>query len=311
MADRRLAALGFAEVPAERPLSYPGRPVTGPYLLTGAELLPLAVRQSRPGAWPVAGTGGPGRPLDEVLAALGRPGVGRRHPVIAVGSNASPAQLAHKLTGRGVSAVVPMVPVRVAGVAVGCSGHISRSGCVARAPYPAGPADAAAVSVLSWLDTEQLAAVDDSEAVNYRRVTLPGDRFTITLPSGERPAAAGLYVSRHGVLAGPDGGPRPVTQDQAALLTALLAASPRLRALLGPDALSWVRRAGADPELRRRAPRLFAEEGLLLPPADFGPYPARGAGRHRHHLPLHDDPPLHDDLPLYGDLPPLGGTLPG
>ncbi|MFF3765069.1 hypothetical protein ACFYYR_13415 [Streptomyces sp. NPDC001922] len=303
MADRRLAALGFAEVPAERPLSYPGRPVTGPYLLTGAELLPLAVRRRRPGAWPVTGTGGPGRPLDDVLAALGRPGTGRRHPVIAVGSNASPAQLVHKLTGRGVSAVVPLVPVRVTGVAVGCSGHVSRPGYVARAPYPSGTAvaaDAAAVAVLSWLDPEQLAAVDASEAANYRRVTLPGDRFAMTLPSGERPAAAGLYVSRHGVLAGPDGGPRPGTEDQAALLTALLAASPRLTALLGPDALSWVRRAGADPELRRRATRLFAEEGLLLPPADFGPYPARSAGL-----------PLHDDLPLYDDLPPLDEPLPG
>ncbi|MFK4068778.1 hypothetical protein [Streptomyces sp. NPDC029674] len=264
--DRGLAALGLDGVPALQPLTYPGLPVTVPSLLTGAELLELRPGPGGgPGQWTVEGTGeGPRPSLDDVLAALGQTPVAGRRPVIAVGSNASPGQLSHKLTRRGIPGAVPMVPVRLRGLAVGCSAHIGRAGYVAAAPY--GARTARTTLVVSWLDAAQLSAVDATELPNYRRVLLPGDAYGMTLPSGERLDGAYVYVSVRGVLADPVTGlPRPGGGDQAALLDALLDASPRLRELLGPDAASWVRRAAADPELRARGTLLFAEEGWVLP----------------------------------------------
>lgn len=257
---RTLAALGLDVVPAQQPLAYPGRPAPEPSLLTGPELLALAVRPLPLGAWTL-GHDGRVRELDHVLAALGGPVTGRRHPVLAVGSNACPAQLAHKFAACGLDATVPMVPVRVRGIGVGCSGHIGRAGYVAAAPY-ADP-DAERLLVVSWLDAAQLAAVDVTEGC-YRRVLLPGERFAMTLPSGERLGGAYVYVSKYGVLTDPrTGAPRPGGRDQSALLAALLA-SPRLHRLLGPDPASWVRRAAADPVVRAEGTGIFAEEGWTL-----------------------------------------------
>ncbi|WP_030789372.1 hypothetical protein [Streptomyces sp. NRRL S-920] len=262
--DRGLAALGLDGVPALQPLSYPGLPVTVPSLLTGAELLPLRATPGGLGRW----TADPGTSLDEALALLGQSPLRRRTPVIAVGSNASPGQIAHKLARHGIPAAVPMVPVRVRGIGIGCSAHIGRAGYVAAAPYPAPAAEA--TLVVSWLDAAQLAAVDGTELPNYRRALLPGEAYGMTLPSGEPLGEASLYVSVRGVLADPATRlPRPGGGDQAALLDALLDASPRLRELLGPDAATWVRRAAGDPGLRARGTRLFAEEGWVLPWTDL------------------------------------------
>lgn len=270
--DRGLAALGLDGVPALQPLTYPGLPVTVPSLLTGAELLPLRARPAARGAraaiggWLVeTGTGHRPHPsLDDVLDGLGQPPVAGRLPVIAVGSNASPGQLAHKLARLGLPAAVPMVPVRLRGIGVGHSAHIGRAGYVAAAPYT--DPEARGTLVVSWLDPAQLAAVDATELPNYRRVALPGGAYGMTLPTGERLDAAHVYVSVRGLLADPATGlPRPGGGDQAVLLDALLDASPRLRELLGPDAATWVRRAAGDPELRARGTLLFAAEGWVLP----------------------------------------------
>ncbi|MFC5721335.1 hypothetical protein ACFP1Z_14275 [Streptomyces gamaensis] len=285
--DRRLEALGFTDVPAERPLSYPGRPVTEPSLLTGPELLPLRVGTGRLGGWRVVDAYGPYAPaaarepaLDEALAALGAPPCGERRPVLAVGSNASPAQLRHKLTRCARSAVVPLVPVRVRGVSVGCSAHIGVNGYVAAAPFAA--PEAVSTLVLGWLDAGQLAAVDATEH-NYRRVLLPGDAFPVELPSGERLDGAYLYVSRHGVLADPadPGRPRPAG-GQRALLASLLAASPALRALLGADPESWVARARADEAVRAAGKRIFGELGWTLPVRGFPGATAPPSGQSSH-----------------------------
>lgn len=138
-----------------------------------------------------------------------------------------------------------MVPVRVHGIGVGCSGHISPAGYVAGTPYVDPRAET--TLVVTWLDSTQLKAVDDTEFPDYRRAILPGDAFAMTMPSGERLGGAYIYFSAHGVLADPaTGQPRPGGGDQAQLLAALLAGSARLRELLGPDPATWVRRAGAD-----------------------------------------------------------------
>ncbi|MFG2192808.1 hypothetical protein [Streptomyces sp. NPDC048639] len=284
MTDRSLEALGLADVPARQPLTYPGRPAPGPGLLTGGALLPLRVRPRRLGAWPVEGRSA----LDEVLAGLGQVATGRRHPVIAAGSNASPGQVRYKLTRLGLPVAVPMVPVRVRGVGIGCSAHISRPGFVAATPYAAPEAEL--TLVVSWLDPAQLAALDSTEILNYRRALLPGDRFPMTMPSGERLGGAYLYVSERGLLAGPDGSPRPGGGDQHDLLSALLAASPRLRDVLGPGPESWVARAGSDAGVRQLGARIFAEEGWVLPPTGLPPYADDQA-----------EPRLYDELPPLGD----------
>ncbi|WP_431042143.1 hypothetical protein ACQUSR_09630 [Streptomyces sp. P1-3] len=278
--DRSLESLGFTDVPLDQPLTYPGRPVSGPVLLHNGELWPLTARPGPLGGWPVAGPDGNGVDsdgdgprdgggdlLDAVLTRLGTAVIAARHPVIAVGSNASPAQLRRKLTRRGVGMTLPMARVTVHGIGIGVSAHIGTAGYVAAAPY-ADPLARTEV-VVGWYDDEQLRVVDDTEHPNYRRLLLPGADFPMTLPSAEPLAAAFVYAGVHGVLSGPDGAPRPGGGDQSALLAALLAASGRLRELLGPDPESWVRRARADAAVRAAGRAVFREEGWALPQEAF------------------------------------------
>ncbi|MHB9758785.1 hypothetical protein ACYBSK_30790 [Streptomyces sp. BYX5S] len=224
--SRTLALLGYDTVPALVPLSYPGRPVTAPSLLLGDRLLDLDVERELP-RWSAD-----------------------RTPVLAVGSNASPAQVAHKLDRLGLEVAVPMVPVTVRGIGVGCSAHIGRNGYVAAAPYPDPGAERSLV--VSWLDAAQLKAVDATELPNYRRVPVPG----APVPGLQ------MYVGEHGVLVDPaTGSPRAGGVDQAGLLSALMAASAELAALLGPTPRDWVRRAVASPSVRERGTRLLRAGG--------------------------------------------------
>ncbi len=261
-ADRRLSALGLDGVPALDPLSYPGRPVPGPSLLLGDELLALLPADAPLGRWRVGPGQGrhSGRELDAVLRGSGLAGVAGREPVIAVGSNASPGQMRHKLVLAGTPVALPMVPVTAGGLAIGVSAHISVAGYVSASPF----ADPGCVStpVVSWLDPAQLTAVDATEP-NYHRVRLPAADFPLTLPGGRPLPQAWLYVNRHGVLTLDGLTPRP-GGEQRALLRELLAASARLRALLGPGPRTWVARAACDPAVRAQGNRVFAEEGRLL-----------------------------------------------
>ncbi|WBB59987.1 hypothetical protein O7599_31305 [Streptomyces sp. WMMC500] len=276
MPDRTLEALGLATVPLLEPLTYPGPPVPGPTLLAGDRLLPLRPAPGGLGRWRVA-QGRAETELDEALAALGQAPAAERFAVLALGSNAAPGQVRHKLTRLGLPAVVPVTPAAVGGLGVGVSAHISRPGYVAAAPY----ADEAAEARLwvTWLDDGQLRAVDGTELPNYGRALLPAARFPVRLPGGERLPFAYVYYNARGVLSlSPAGGrPLPHTPDQPALLARLLAASPRLHDLLGPTPRDWVARAGADAAAREAGTRIFREEGWLLPERAFAAYDT-GAG---------------------------------
>ncbi|MFW6689797.1 hypothetical protein [Streptomyces sp. MAR4 CNX-425] len=285
MPDRTLEALGLATVPLLEPLTYPGPPAPGPSLLAGDRLLPLRPAAGGVGRWRVAGEGGggtdPGRhpergTLDEALASLGQAPAAERYPVLALGSNAAPGQLRHKLTHLGLPAVVPLTPAAVGGVGVGVSGHISRPGYVAAAPYAAG--DVESRLWVTWLDEDQLRAVDGTEMPNYGRALLPAVEFPARLPTGERLPGTYVYFNARGVLSGPGGGPLPQPPDQSALLTRLLTASPRLRALLGPTPRHWVARAAADAAAREAGTRIFHEEGWLRPERVFAAYDAGPGG---------------------------------
>lgn len=140
MQDGTLEALGLAEAPRDHPLRYPGVWPMDSALLDGDWLLPL----------------------DRLTHE-------DRVPVLAVGSNASPGQLRHKMAEFGITSPIPMVKARVSGVDIGVSAHVSRMGYVSASPFHA--PDAVRELFVIWLDTEQLAVVDASEGCRCRTAT--------------------------------------------------------------------------------------------------------------------------------------------
>ncbi|WP_460061973.1 hypothetical protein [Streptomyces sp. YKOK-I1] len=224
---RTLEALGLARAPRDHPLGYPGVWPAESGLLTGDLLLPLD-RLTHPG----------------------------RSPVLAVGSNASPGQLRHKMAVLGVTSPIPMVRTRVTGVDVGVSAHVSRLGYMSASPVDS-PGTARELFVI-WLDDEQLAAVDASEP-NYDRVVLPAPRFRVELESGETLDEVFSYVNRHGVLHNGRGSPRS-HPGQRPVITELLSGSAALRRLFGTTPEEFVARARSDVRLCERGTRLLAEE---------------------------------------------------
>ncbi|ELS51297.1 hypothetical protein STVIR_7771 [Streptomyces viridochromogenes Tue57] len=183
MADRTLEAQGLAEAPREHPLLYPGAWPEDSGLLDGNRLLPL----------------------DRLV-------YDDRVPVLAVGSNACPGQLRHKMAEFGITAPIPMVKARVTGIDVGVSAHVSRMGYVSASPF-----DAPAVVrelFLVWLDAEQLAVIDATEGVplpngNYHRAWLAAPEIRIDLADGTALPGAFAYVNRTGCCTTGTAGPAP------------------------------------------------------------------------------------------------------
>ncbi|GAA2476421.1 hypothetical protein [Streptomyces longisporus] len=235
-ADHSLEALGLATAPRDHPLLYPGAWPARSGLLDGDRFLPL----------------------DRLVHE-------HRVPVVAVGSNACPGQLRHKMDESGITSPVPMVRARVTGIDVGVSAHVSRMGYVSASPVEA-PGTVRELFV-TWLDAGQLAMIDASEGVplpygNYRRAWLQEPQVRIELEDGTRLPGAYLYVNRRGVLRNGSERPRgPVAQR--ALLTGLLVGSARLRELFGVTPEEFCRRARADAELCERGTRVLAEEKLV------------------------------------------------
>ncbi|MFJ4201003.1 hypothetical protein ACIP2Y_15425 [Streptomyces sviceus] len=239
MDDFTLKALGLAEAPRDHPLRYPGAWPADSALLDGDRLVPLA---------------GP-LPLDRWCHE-------GRAPVLAVGSNASPGQLRHKMAEFAITSPVPMVKARVTGVDVGVSAHVSRMGYVSASPFEA-PCAVRELFVI-WLDAEQLAVIDASEGVplphgNYGRAWLPSPEVRVELPGGVTLPGVHSYVNRHGVLHDGTGAPR-THPGQRELLTELLVGSPVLRALFGVTPEEFVARARADRHRCEAGTRLFADE---------------------------------------------------
>ena len=229
--DRTLEALGLARAPREDPLCYPGVWPAESGLLVGDRLLPLDYHVTYED----------------------------RTPVLAIGSNASPGQLRHKMAEFGITSPVPMVKVRVTGIDVGVSAHVSRVGYVSASPVKA-PGVVRELFV-TWFDARQLAVVDASERA-FDRTRLAWPEFRLEPDSGELPRDAYVYVNRHGVLHDGTGVPRRHPGERA-LLTELLAGSAELRALFGRTPEEFCERARGDRELCERGTRLFREEGLV------------------------------------------------
>lgn len=255
--------------PLTAPLTYPGVPPWRPaVLVTDTEVLILQpVREAPLGEWMVrpeprpvdqAGSAsGPDRPLDSRLREAGHPPAADRTPVLAVGSNASPAQLRRKMANAALPTQIPVTAVTVRGLTVGVSAHVSRPGYLPATPVP-DPAAESQLWVL-WLDAAALDAVDATEP-NYHRVQLPA-RCPVRLASGPPVTGGWVYLSRHGHLLNASGRPRRLT-DQATLITALLTELPALQALAGTHPQQWIERT-RDPSIRTAIREMFRDAGLV------------------------------------------------
>jgi len=153
--------------------------------------------------------------LEEFLSERGLEPMAQRTPVLAVGSNACPAQILHKFRGTGVSSSIPTLRVRLKGYGVGFVPTISRFGYV-----PATLVKLPGLEsnlFLQFLDQEQLLLLDKSEGIevgarhpgDYQRVEIAEEMKFMHYPAtaGGEPKPSGLidkvygYVSTIGALA--------------------------------------------------------------------------------------------------------------
>ena len=253
------APLGKWPLQADPEASFTGPDPDGP---DHGELRHPGLGQSQRGRAASAAVSGRGSelrevPLDRYLLAAGGSPAAALTPVLAVGSNASPAQLRRKLNRAGLPTLVPITAVRVRGLAVGVSAHVSRPGYLPATPVPS--ADVVSDLWVLWLDEAALAAVDATEP-NYERVLLP-DRCPVRLTTGQPVPECWVYLSRHGYLLNEAGEPRRLT-DQPTLISALLAEIPALPPLAGTTPREWIERT-RDVAVRDAIREVFGSVGLV------------------------------------------------
>lgn len=159
--------------------------------------------------------------LNKFLRDRGLAPMEQRVPVLAVGSNASPSQMAYKFKESGLSGTIPTIRVSVSGHGVGFVPGVSSFGYV-----PATLIRRKGLSselFLQFLDLNQLVVMDESEGVHkktaegassggtlYNRVSI---RSKILMPHGEQLQIAYAYVGLSGFLS-IDG--KPVLCDNSA-----------------------------------------------------------------------------------------------
>ncbi|WP_418276336.1 hypothetical protein ACNHYB_15920 [Isoptericola jiangsuensis] len=253
---RALTTLGLDVDLTADPWRYPGPSATTAGLLHAGSFHPL---READGGW----VDDDDAPLDTLLLRAGAPGVGARHAVVGIGSNAAPAVLDRKLAGAGVPTTVPLLTARATGLAVGHLPHVNPRGYVAAVPLArtrAGTgtpesADLAVVVVL--LTTEQVAALDATEP-RYLRRTGAHDVHGVDLAGLAGPWS--LYVSRLGAVADDDGAPLPRSSQEDLWRT--LRHDQVLAALVGHgDHRAVARRLAGDAVLRDQVSARLVERG--------------------------------------------------
>lgn len=227
--------------PHTQPLTYPGDPIRVSGVLVGESFLPA-----------------PARDIQNVLADLDAIPLQRRSAVIAIGSNASKAQLIRKLRPQNPTVgPVPITCVRVQGLAAGVSAHVSRPGYIPATPIPA-PGETASL-VMAWLDSDQLTLMDETEP-NYDRCLIDPRRFPVEFDTAEIDLSPmqWIYVSKHGYLVGDDGNAWRLS-PQRELIGMLLSRSAALRHLAGSTPQTFIS-AMRNPDARDRVRELFRKE---------------------------------------------------
>jgi hypothetical protein len=182
----------FGPPPLLEPTSYPGRRPGGSFLVTADRVHPLALQLGRrlglariDGEDPLSVVH-----LDRFLFKEGEATMDERVGVLAIGSNAAPAQLAHKLAQANISRVVPVTAVTVEGLGLAFGAIVGFYGVIPAAVrrVPGGRL----ATWMTWLDPEQCALLDRTEP-GYTRVALGGAYPVVIDGSGERLADACLY----------------------------------------------------------------------------------------------------------------------
>jgi hypothetical protein len=120
-----------------------------------------------------------------------------RFPVVAVGSNASPAVMRGKMDRVGMRSVFPFVTAGLQNINVGHSAHVGKPGYIPAAPFHS--QGHLLPVVVSWLDGTQLRHLDDTEP-NYHRRLISSTDYRLVLDGGEELSRFYLYVSRWGIL---------------------------------------------------------------------------------------------------------------
>lgn len=209
--------------PIDNPETYPGAPLAGSCVLTSANEWGLEldyIGEAPNPVWPARAPWrvvGDGRDVDELLADLGAEPMAARVPVLAIGSNASAAQLRRKFAGIQDWAV-PVTLAVVTGLGVAHSAHVSRPGYIPWAPYATDDTRAALYRV-TWLTASEVEVLDATEP-NYVPTVL-GDEHQVWLESGQTLGGVVVYAGRWGVVADDGGRIIPAGSQREAL--ALLA----------------------------------------------------------------------------------------
>jgi hypothetical protein len=160
----------------------------------------------------------------------GRPDTIGRTPVLAIGSNQSPAQLARKFA-HAPDSIIPVTRAWLESFDICFATHVTRYGAIPGNLYPC-PGMRVRLSV-TWLDDEQLRVMHATEITgeNYVFARLHG--LGLETDEGARVDRALAYISLHGAMA----------IDGAPLGLAAMAAENRPhRAVLQPEALAALHR---------------------------------------------------------------------
>ncbi|GAB08459.1 hypothetical protein GOARA_012_00090 [Gordonia araii NBRC 100433] len=212
-----------SSAPRRHPLTYPGQwpefsaviAANRMWELNDRDGFPLAWEQTPPvrlGVCRVRDVRAADRP-DNAALQLGRLAedlrfgtIDNRVPVLAIGSNASPAQLRFKFADRPEALFVPQVRARIRGAKVGYMATVSRFGYIAATVYPEPGFET--TLVVQLLDERQLVELDKSESPGYRRVWLGTEQSVdVLLETGERLPGVYAYVAEGGVLTDADDEP--------------------------------------------------------------------------------------------------------
>lgn len=243
--------------PLADPARYPGERPAADYVLVGTEIRPL--RRAADG-WRVdaaeAATDRPPDPgrLDDLL---GGP-LHARHPVVAFGSNAAPAQLVAKF---GSAVTIPVIRARLRGFALGHSPHVSIAGYLpwVLVDRPEAVLDCAVL----WLDRQQRARLDETEP-NYDLVAGDPERYPLRVPAMDASLGYSAYRGRWGALRWPDQN-RPADAMTQADVFARLDMFGWFRHLLGAGGLAArQRRLAADAGLRDRVRTELSARGMAV-----------------------------------------------
>lgn len=191
------------------------------------------------------------------LGAMGTVAGAPRTPVLAIGSNRAPDQLARKFADFAAPCAIPLARARLKGFDVVFGAGIAGYGAVGGATLAPSPGTEVQVWV-SWLDDAQLARMHATEGLAagvYGFLEL--QEIELTFDAGPVWTSALAYVQRRGAL-NIGGGPialaeAPATRRRfAALRQRQLQAALRDRFAPGATVDAFVLENLADPALRRR-----------------------------------------------------------